>query len=92
MERAVVMCEGTVIDAADLPFEDAMEALGAIRIPGATMEEIERYAIVKTLEAADGSTTRAAEMLGLSVRMIQYRVHEYGLSDTPGAGRRRPSS
>ncbi len=79
-----------MIDAEDLPFETASEVLGGIRIPGATMEEIERYAIVKTLEAAGGSTSRAAEILDLSVRMIQYRVHEYGLSDSPGVGRRRP--
>ncbi|RYZ67895.1 MAG: sigma-54-dependent Fis family transcriptional regulator [Proteobacteria bacterium] len=90
IERAVVLCEGLEIGEDDLPFETASDMLGTIRIPGATMEEIERYAIVKTLEAADGSTSRAADILGLSVRMIQYRVHEYGLSDSPGTGRRRP--
>ena len=49
-------------------------------IPGATMEEIERYAILKTLEQTGGSTSRAAEMLGISPRTIQYRLQEY----TPG--------
>ena len=44
------------------------------------MRDIERYAIVKTLEACGGSTTRAAEVLGISVRTIQYRLHEYGLA------------
>jgi two-component system response regulator HydG len=43
------------------------------------MAEIERYAILKTLEAVDGSTARAAEMLDLSIRTIQYRLHQYGL-------------
>ena len=28
----------------------------------------------------DGSTTRAAEMLEISVRTIQYRLHEYGVA------------
>jgi two-component system response regulator HydG len=46
-------------------------------IPGATMAELERYAIVETLKATGGSTSRAAEMLGLSARTIQYRLHEY---------------
>jgi two-component system response regulator HydG len=27
----------------------------------------------------DGSTVRAAEMLDISVRTIQYRLHEYGV-------------
>jgi two-component system response regulator HydG len=41
------------------------------------MAELERYAIVETLKATGGSTSRAAEMLGLSARTIQYRLHEY---------------
>ncbi len=53
---------------------------GSLQIPGATMAEIERYAILKTLEAVEGSTSRAAEMLDVSVRTIQYRLSEYGLS------------
>jgi two-component system response regulator HydG len=44
------------------------------------MAEIERYAILRTLEAADGSTSKAADLLDISVRTIQYRIHEYGLS------------
>ena len=47
-------------------------------IPGATMDELERYAILKTLEAVGGSTSRAAEILGISVRKIQYKLQEYG--------------
>jgi len=80
IERAVVLCEGNFIDEGDLPFEAASEALGAIRIPGATMAEVERYTILKTLEATEGSTTKAAELLDISVRTIQYRLHEYGMT------------
>ena len=42
-----------------------------------TLEDIERYAILKTLEQAGGSTSRAAETLGISARKIQYKLHEY---------------
>ena len=80
VERAVVLCEGTRIDAGDLPFETATESHGAVRIPGATMAEIERHAILTTLESCGGSTTKAAEMLDISVRTIQYRLHEYGVA------------
>jgi two-component system response regulator HydG len=79
VERAVVLCEGSLIDEDDLPFEAVPETQGALRIPGATMAEIERYAILKTLEAVDGSTTKAADILDISVRTIQYRLNEYGL-------------
>jgi DNA-binding NtrC family response regulator len=79
MERAVVLADGEVIELSHLPPE-----LGAVTrrnsapaIPGATMDEIERYAILKTMEAAGGSTGRAAETLGISVRKIQYKLQEY---------------
>ncbi len=79
IERAVVLCEGSRIEADDLPFEAAQPMRGAVRVPGATMAEIERWAILATLEATEGSTTKAAELLDISVRTIQYRLHEYGL-------------
>ena len=47
---------------------------------------MERYAIMKTLEACGGSTSKAAMVLGVSTRKIQYKLHEYGagaLVDAP---------
>jgi two-component system response regulator HydG len=79
IERAVVLTEGPLIDEDDLPFEAAPDPAG-LRVPGSTMAEIEKYAILKTLEAVSGSTSRAAEILDISVRTIQYRLHEYGLA------------
>ena len=79
LERAVVMAEGHAIDADDLPFAAAAPCgVGPVRIPGSTLAEIERYAIETALEATQGSTTRAAELLDISVRTIQYRLQEYG--------------
>jgi two-component system response regulator HydG len=80
IERAVVLCEGTRIEEEHLPIEVAPLAKGAVRIPGSTMAEIERFAILSTLEATSGSTTKAADMLAISVRTIQYRLHEYGVA------------
>ncbi|MEO8874181.1 MAG: helix-turn-helix domain-containing protein [Polyangiaceae bacterium] len=78
IERAVVLCEGGAINEADLPFEAATESLGPLRIPGATMAELERHAILTTLDAVDGSTSKAAEILDISIRTIQYRLAQYG--------------
>ena len=47
------------------------------KIPGATLEEIERFVILETLKATGGSTLKTAEILGISVRTIQYRLHAY---------------
>ena len=90
VERAVVMSGGERISAADLRLAGTREKESVIAIPGSTMEEIERYAIEKTLQAMGGSTREAARVLGLSVRMVQYRLHEYGLATGPGTGRRTP--
>jgi two-component system response regulator HydG len=78
IERAVVLGEGPLLAPEDLPIEEPPDGLGSLRIPGSTMAEIERYAITKTLEST-GSTTRAAEVLDISIRTIQYRLHEYGI-------------
>ncbi len=80
VERAVVLCEDTMIDEDHLPFGTVPTVKGSLRIPGATMAEIERHAILSTLEAVGGSTSKAAEMLDISVRTIQYRLHEYGIA------------
>ena len=42
------------------------------------MADIEREAILRTLEMVGGSTVRAAEVLGISIRKIQYRLKSYG--------------
>jgi two-component system, NtrC family, response regulator HydG len=78
IERAVVLCTGSIIDEEDLPVDVAPIVQGTVRIPGATMAEIEKFAILSTLEVTDGSTSKAADMLDISVRTIQYRLTEYG--------------
>jgi len=50
---------------------------GALNIPGSTLDEIEKEAILRSLDASGGSTGKAAKMLGISVRKIQYRLREW---------------
>ena len=77
VERAVVLCDGDEITAEHLPFEGASDVQGGVRIPGSTMAEIEQHAILSTLDAVQGSTARAAEILHISVRTIPYPLHTY---------------
>ncbi len=89
VERAVASARGHEITAEDLspvlhgarPDESTASAL----IPGATLFEIEREAILRTLDQCGGSTARAADVLGVSIRKIQYRLKEYR---SGGSGRR----
>ncbi len=85
MERAVVLAGEGTIEPAHLPPEVVPSRTAGIpRIPGSTMADIERYAILTTLEAQGGSTSRAAEVLGISVRKIQYKLQEYGAAPKSG--------
>ncbi|MCU1280576.1 MAG: sigma-54 dependent DNA-binding response regulator [bacterium] len=84
IERAVVVSNKARIGVED--FAAAITSAqkrpdGMPHIPGAKMDELERYAILKTLEHTGGSTSRAAEMLGISPRTIQYRLQHYTAGD-----------
>jgi two-component system NtrC family response regulator/two-component system response regulator HydG len=86
VERAVALAEGDCIEPAHLPgaFNAARDQPVAPVIPGASMAEIERHAILSTLVAQGGSTRRAAQVLGISVRKIQYKLQEYGSAPRSG--------
>jgi two-component system NtrC family response regulator/two-component system response regulator HydG len=95
IERAVVLARGPNLTTDELPPvlsgpEPAGPRPGGL-IPGATFREIEREAILRTLEVVDGSTTRAAEMLGISTRKIQYRLKAYGRQDREAARDEQPT-
>lgn len=87
IERAVVLAAGRRIGTGDLPSSlhgTPKPARGAPPIPGATLAEVERYLILQTLESTGGSTAQAADILGVSLRKIQYRIAEYRSSFNPG--------
>src|SRR6202158_3422981 len=87
IERAVVLAPGSHLTADDLPAtlqgpRPAARSAESL-IPGATLYDIERESILRTMEMVDGSTSRAAEVLGISVRKIQYRLKEYAAGGAP---------
>jgi transcriptional regulator with PAS, ATPase and Fis domain len=73
--------EGDVIRPEDLPAgvrarTVSQRAVLGLEIPdsGVELEEIERALIAKALEKSGGNVTRAARLLGLSRRTLQYRL------------------
>ena len=86
MERAAVLASEPILTPAHFPtlrvvspeaVSDRPTGRGNVMIPGSTLAEIEREAILRTLESAGGSTSRAASMLQISARKIQYKLREY---------------
>ncbi len=47
--------------------------------PGVSLGEMERKLVEMTLEATGGNRSRAAELLGVSLRTVRNRVRSYGL-------------
>ncbi|MBM4322090.1 MAG: sigma-54-dependent Fis family transcriptional regulator [Deltaproteobacteria bacterium] len=86
IERAVVLCRGEVITTQDLPFhlqegpsEKQWEFSRKIKTLPDSLEEIERDMIVNALHQHQGVQTRAAESLGISERVLRYKMKKYGI-------------
>jgi DNA-binding NtrC family response regulator len=74
------------LELADLPRSLGMAAPAGLAPPrreapptGATLEELERTAIVQALERAGRNQVRAAKLLGISRDTLRYRMRKFGL-------------
>ena len=92
VERAAVMCEGKVLDVED-PALILRCASGAASSSPPTndtywpcrlkdsRENAERELILKTLRGVNGNRTHAADLLGISLRALQYKLKALFLTD-----------
>ena len=86
IERAVLLCEGSSIRPEDLPLEIRLRTAPASRpcgfeIPpeGVDIEDFERQLIVQAMEKSGWVIAKAARLLGLSYRTLQYRLEKFGI-------------
>jgi two-component system response regulator FlrC len=92
LQRALVLVEGSVIEAEHILFEKQPTRLEAQTGGGApalhqTMQRAERDVILEALRAANGSRREVAEKLGISPRTLRYklaRIRSAGI-DVPAA-------
>ncbi len=90
LERAVIVCESGLVESKHLPpgFGQSVHLVAidpdAVHLGvGTTVGEAEKLLILKTLEATHNKT-RAAEMLGISLKTLHNKMKEYGRSpDVP---------
>jgi len=83
LERAVTLCAGSTISAADLHMRRNTRASStqpslAGRL-GEQVEDVQRQAIVEALEKTRYNKTAAAKLLGLSFRQLRYRIKKLGI-------------
>src|ERR1700744_3484243 len=87
IERAVILCpDGAPLDAGHLPPPFGQSKPAAMPTPdagtisvqvGATVDEAERLLILRTREATGQNKTRAAEILGVSLKTLHNKLKEY---------------
>jgi DNA-binding NtrC family response regulator len=80
IERATILAKGELIEPVHLPrFGPAARTVesstGVTIAPGMTVDEAERKLILATLEASGGNKTRAAEMLGISLKTLHNKLN-----------------
>ncbi len=95
IERATILARGDVIEAAHLPPLAAAPSApapaapphpeGFTIAPGMTVDEAEQKLILATLESAGGNKTRAAEMLGISLKTLHNKLNRMKDAGASGA-------
>jgi two-component system, NtrC family, response regulator PilR len=78
LERALTLCDGRRITAADLQLRAGTPSPAGNGLED-QVEAVERQAILEALERARYNKTRAAELLGMSFRSLRYRIKKLGL-------------
>jgi two-component system response regulator FlrC len=81
LERAVILAENGIVQAAHIAIENTEESKGsteeAVGFAGMTLSQVEQKLILQTLQLTEQNRTRAAEILGISIRTLRNKINEY---------------
>jgi len=88
MERAAILCEGTVVEADHLPIElrtSPPKEQREIPLPSGSeealsLQDIERKHIIETLRKYDGNKSKAARVLNISRSTLREKLKQYGIA------------
>jgi len=88
LERAVILCEGGLVQAEHLPIAVArsgaarVASAGAVELPpgGLDLDALEKTLVTQALEKARNNRSRAAKLLGLTRAQLYTRLERYGLA------------
>jgi transcriptional regulator with PAS, ATPase and Fis domain len=81
IERAVILARETTLTTADLPLQPiAQSAVSLSRPLNEQVEDLERELIRQALQQTGNVQIRAAQLLGLSERVLRYKIEKYKLN------------
>ena len=81
----------------DLPTEVRQESqtavTGGFKLPaeGISFEEVEKNLILQAMDQTDYNITKAAKLLGLTFRTLQYRLEKFGIKRADGKEEKEPT-
>ncbi len=78
IQRSALLCLGGMITVNDFMIDDQPATPVLVPAGGAGLKEMEKDLIYRTLKETGGNKTQAAKLLGVSVRTIRNKLHEYG--------------
>jgi DNA-binding NtrC family response regulator len=84
MERLVVTVKDTILRPEHLPEEiqaSKEDARTMVVTLGTSLDQLEREVIQRTLTEITNHREKAAKLLGISLRTLQYKIKEYGIRD-----------
>lgn len=78
LESAAKKCRNNMIEPDDVLFKE--DHLNKLDIPvGLKLEDLERKYILQTLYFAEQNRTKAADILGISIRTLRNKINQYRL-------------
>jgi len=82
VERAVIHCDGDTIDASDIQLSGDIHHSGReldIGPAGRDLKQLEKEAVLEALRKTNFVQKDAAELLGISKRVIHYKIKQFGI-------------
>src|SRR5207244_6178686 len=95
IERAVLVAKGTEVTVADLPEsirEDSTSSTDFVIPPHRTLAEIEKMAILQTLQRTNWNKQEAAQILGLYRPTLYSKMKKHDIRDAGKSGRTQSST
>jgi two-component system, NtrC family, response regulator AtoC len=99
LERAVVMDASAMVAPEHLYLESTLSTMptasSTAQLPqqealplGMTLQELEKRLIIETLQAHKNNRTKTAETLGISIRTLRNKLHDYGMITSDQSSRK----
>jgi DNA-binding NtrC family response regulator len=82
IERAIILCEGSLISAEHLPLPGSGNGRGrsAAGVVGQSLGDVERQLVENALKDARNNKAQAARLLGITRAQLYSRLQKYGIA------------